>query len=329
MKVSENIYTFKTAASKRVPGPSKPLISQGQDVFIKFGQHPSTNNKTGDKTSFLKGPALKLLGGGVLLASGIAIKVLGLATVIGAPVLLPIGLGAAAAGACLMGWGGYQAWIKDEKISEDPVTTTTKLTDATSKEKSVEAEVLSNDNKEIASEDVSSNSTASKDENGYNTGVEQNLEGFDYDYWNNCPIRPLNKTISGEYCNAKVFENLAEFNEALGQEKDNKNFAGVTLKNVTLRNIDFPDYSDFRNLTLPDQHTRENHVWLINCNLANANFEGYIDQGNNALSVSVKEKTNLKGSNFNRSWLPCCTDHANAYLDSELAPCKPRENQNN
>lgn len=84
-------------------------------------------------------PYTKLVSGGLLLAGGIAIKLLGLATVLGAPVLLPIGLGVAAAGVGLMGWGGFQAFGKKKDANEpgEAVSQESPVTDTDSSSRSV------------------------------------------------------------------------------------------------------------------------------------------------------------------------------------------------
>ncbi|WP_373532503.1 hypothetical protein [Vampirovibrio sp.] len=64
----------------------------------------------------------KLVVGTVLLAAGLAIKAFALATVLAAPILVPVGLGLGMVGALLMGWGGVQAYKQSNSKppSDDP-----------------------------------------------------------------------------------------------------------------------------------------------------------------------------------------------------------------
>lgn len=96
-----------------------PLGLQQDSCKVCFQGNEAQSSKTSNWFSrTMQSPYTKLVSGGLLLAGGIAIKLLGLATVLGAPILLPIGLGVAAAGVGLMGWGGIQAFGKKNDASE-------------------------------------------------------------------------------------------------------------------------------------------------------------------------------------------------------------------
>lgn len=104
--------------------------SASSDCFIKFkGDNSKPESET--KNSFWKSPGLKIMGGGALLATGIGLKVFGWATVIGAPLLLPIGIGLALTGTGLGVWGVVQACYSESTPAEPPKPKTPDFKDRT------------------------------------------------------------------------------------------------------------------------------------------------------------------------------------------------------
>jgi len=105
-------YLKPAPASCVIQNPAQadsPLQSKPIDCFTKFRGNKKPDHKPSNEKSFWKSPAPKLLSGCASLAAGIGIKVFGLTTVIGAPLLLPIGIGLAVAGIALGIWRIGQA----------------------------------------------------------------------------------------------------------------------------------------------------------------------------------------------------------------------------
>lgn len=122
MKLEQSIYPKVYQAKDR--SSQANLRAFLGDAFqsrdhIQFRSQNSKKSKS-LVIRILKGPAPKLIGGTLLLATGLATKVFGLATVIGAPILLPLGLGLATLGTLLIGWGGYQSWKLSRMKSQVP-----------------------------------------------------------------------------------------------------------------------------------------------------------------------------------------------------------------
>lgn len=114
MRLDSTYYSLHSGAiaprSKLYPVSTSVLSHLTTDSFqVRFRGVAQPAEKP--KNLWVKlthGPAPKLIAGTVLLAAGIAIKVMGSATVLGAPILVPLGLGIAVSGSALMGWGTLQ-----------------------------------------------------------------------------------------------------------------------------------------------------------------------------------------------------------------------------
>lgn len=96
---------------------STQIRPQKPDAVVFSGNTQKENAQKEVKSPWYKKPATKIVGGGLLLAGGIGLKMLGIATVIGLPVLVPIAIGMAGVGLVLTGWGLIQALKKKDKTS--------------------------------------------------------------------------------------------------------------------------------------------------------------------------------------------------------------------
>lgn len=87
-----------------------PVSLSTNDQFQLRFQGKKTTSKDSESlwSRLTQGPTPKVIAGGLLLGSGVAIKIVGLATILAAPILVPLGLGLALTGIGLMGWGGAQ-----------------------------------------------------------------------------------------------------------------------------------------------------------------------------------------------------------------------------
>jgi hypothetical protein len=96
-------------------------ISLDRDQFqVKFQGAPSQSSQPSQSLfeKVTQGTVPKLIAGGALLLAGLSIKLFGLATVLAAPILVPLGIGLASAGALLVGWGGIQSYKQSKSSSK-------------------------------------------------------------------------------------------------------------------------------------------------------------------------------------------------------------------
>ena len=99
----KNNETITRTNKFSAPAQDKDLLQLG----FQEPKHDKTKSNSLIKT-LIHGPATKLALGSCLAASGVVLKTIGIISIVGAPVLAPIGIGMVLAGVGLLGWGSVQ-----------------------------------------------------------------------------------------------------------------------------------------------------------------------------------------------------------------------------
>lgn len=125
MKLERNTYPKSFQTKALIKRGSQSFRTSSEDrIKLRF-QGPKSQNSNSKPLweGMVHNPTPKIVAGAVLLGAGIAVKLIGLGTVVAAPVLIPLALGIGLAGAVLMGWGGIQYLNPLNKKSQEKAVT--------------------------------------------------------------------------------------------------------------------------------------------------------------------------------------------------------------